>query len=150
MVEISLRFTTYTQHKNVRRADSIKISDCYCASKWVCVRIFYEQDLHAHIIYYPESRVNHRVIFKPDCLCLLRCSCVARFLILLTLLMLFFFFCRILKRTTSYKHKMNRRDVSIPLNGLVLYVLSCSSSDIVSLIIVVRNNCNWGVGLVDI
>lgn len=106
MVKISPRFTTVTHtHTNkhtIWRADGIKVSDSYCASsKWVCVYIFYEQDLHAHIIYYPESRVNHRVIFKPDCLCLLLWSRDARspillhlilmlFLLLLLLLMLFF------------------------------------------------------------
>lgn len=59
------------------RADSAKhqTSVTRCVFMFVCEYececIFYEQDLHAHIIYYHESRVNHRVISKPDCLCLL-------------------------------------------------------------------------------
>lgn len=44
-----------------------KIQAKHSTSVVVCA---YKHGLHAHIIYYRESRVNHRVIFKPDCLCL--------------------------------------------------------------------------------
>lgn len=71
--EISSRNITHTltsagrQHKSIRQQWTSRWV-------WVCVRererVFYEQDLNAHIIYYHESRVSHRVISKPDCLCL--------------------------------------------------------------------------------
>lgn len=60
------------RHTTAHQIAATSLGSCVCVVVSVHCTMYIpnKQDLHAHIIYYRESRVNHRVIFKPDCLCL--------------------------------------------------------------------------------